>query len=1074
MSKNNNNSLPFPGPRPYLESESSVFYAREKEVEDVLNILQRHKLVVISGESGSGKTSLINAGVLPLLKSRFSGQAGKDWVVCNFRPGVSPIENFAHALSHTGVLYLNEKAKTTDKKNYTSIIEDKKDLALIDIYGNSEINEKKNLLIVIDQLEDLFKYTEHFDYAESLNDNILFDLIYRTSKYKETAIYFILAIQANYTSKLNYYERFTEILNSSHYTIPKLGSTGIREIIEKTFHKRNVQLSDDLIESMGDSLKENVTLLPNINFFLKELYSAHAAEIPEDILFVDAFFINEFGDFSTLFQDEIESFYSNLSDQEKRCLELLMRSMILANTNGNSVSYQTINYIYEYSKLQDQINPLIKKVRSNFGDSLDIFKSIFQGGNANRQNNFSKNDIITLKYQTIYSWGRFKEWQKEEEKFYLIFKENYEKSKKYPKESLLTAKSLDSASLWLDNKLINDNWSKKYSFDFHKTVNYIKESQRVRDRELKKAEGINKDILNAKKRAKKLQWGVFIIFFLSALLLIYERHKEAEKLAIFATQMEEKKALAEREKEKAEILNRDIIKLRTKDSLDNIKREEEQKLRLSMIQKQLLSQKKMVSLKMLIDEQENKLESKRIRIFQDSLRAEKILSIAEEQSENAGDSQEFIELKESLSSILYTLKNTSVNEYDKVLLGELSSSSLDHYERIKYLGNKLDRDYDGDDLRQISVLLLAKLNGKNQYAEIEKYELIQSNKQPLRALNISMGGKIASGGESKKLYTNLNSVNKIEELNEIVQFKSNINAIEFINENVVAVGLENSSIWLVRLDTKEKSRIFNSKGWRPGRVIKDGARKMKSLFRNLIRGINFLKFSSQNKKLIASLEKELIIIDINEINYGENKYMKRLSFDNLETDEVIVSMSFSDSNNTVFMVTNLGNAILFNLNTNKVLKFNDQLLNIKNETAVEIEFYSGTVFIGTQEGSIYIYDYQKNNSLKYVNSIRANFSKINDLLYDQKNIHVITENGDLTVIPYSKNGSNSDEVKIKTPVSINFGDNNFGNAIESFTYGGVQYFVTADRSGNLVYWDLDLESTFDEIKKIHAEKYNDM
>ena len=286
MSKNNNNSLPFPGPRPYLESESSVFYAREKEVEDVLNILQRHKLVVISGESGSGKTSLINAGVLPLLKSRFSGQAGKDWVVCNFRPGVSPIENFAHALSHTGVLYLNEKAKTTDKKNYTSIIEDKKDLALIDIYGNSEINEKKNLLIVIDQLEDLFKYTEHFDYAESLNDNILFDLIYRTSKYKETAIYFILAIQANYTSKLNYYERFTEILNSSHYTIPKLGSTGIREIIEKTFHKRNVQLSDDLIESMGDSLKENVTLLPNINFFLKELYSAHAAEIPEDILFV--------------------------------------------------------------------------------------------------------------------------------------------------------------------------------------------------------------------------------------------------------------------------------------------------------------------------------------------------------------------------------------------------------------------------------------------------------------------------------------------------------------------------------------------------------------------------------------------------------------------------------------------------------------------------------------------------------------------------------------------------------------------------------------------------------------------
>ena len=85
---------PFPGIRPYSEKEAEDFYGREREVEDVLGILKRFKLVTICGESGSGKSSLIQAGILPKLKKGFLGQAGKEWVICNFRPGISPLENF--------------------------------------------------------------------------------------------------------------------------------------------------------------------------------------------------------------------------------------------------------------------------------------------------------------------------------------------------------------------------------------------------------------------------------------------------------------------------------------------------------------------------------------------------------------------------------------------------------------------------------------------------------------------------------------------------------------------------------------------------------------------------------------------------------------------------------------------------------------------------------------------------------------------------------------------------------------------------------------------------------------------
>ena len=628
---------------------------------------------------------------------------------------------------------------------------------------------------------------------------------------------------------------------------------------------------------------------------------------------------------------------------------------------------------------------------------------------------------------------------------------------------MLTANSLEIAENWLHNELINERWSKKYALDYYKTIHNIKESQKVHNAEQKKQESIKKDVKIAKKRALKFQWSVIVIVFISMVTFGYERHIEAEKQEMFALEMTAKEAIAVQEKIKIELLNKDIVSLRIKDSLSNIKRDEEQLLRLNMVKKQLLSQQKMISLRSLIEEQGEKLESKRIRIIKDSIRAEEILVIAGIQAENASNAQDFIELKESISNVLYTLNNTTLNEYDKALLGKLAASSIELYESIKKLGEKLNLDYDVDDLRQISINLLAKLNGKKQYAEIEQFDLLKENKLPLRALNISKGGKITTGGESKTLFTSLNSVNEgIVGLQKNVTFKSPINALEFISENIVAVGLEDSSLWLIKLDTNEKTKIFKSKGWRSGKIIK-------TITNTFVKGINFVEYSSKNRTLIASLEKELIVIDLDKINDGKKAFTNKFELNNLETDEIIVSMSYSEASNTFFLATSFGNMILFDLEAEKLLKFNNKLLNIVNETAVEIDFYDNTVFIGTKEGSVYVYEYNKNKKLRYLRSKRANFSQVSDILYDNNTLYTLTKNGDLTILSYSENAAG--EKKMKTPVSINFGDKIFGNVIESFTYQGIQYFVTADSSGNLVYWDLDLENTFDRIKQLYAKKY---
>ena len=60
---------PWPGLRAFSESDSEFFFGRERETVDLLRLVQRASVVVLYGQSGLGKTSLLQAGLFPRLKA---------------------------------------------------------------------------------------------------------------------------------------------------------------------------------------------------------------------------------------------------------------------------------------------------------------------------------------------------------------------------------------------------------------------------------------------------------------------------------------------------------------------------------------------------------------------------------------------------------------------------------------------------------------------------------------------------------------------------------------------------------------------------------------------------------------------------------------------------------------------------------------------------------------------------------------------------------------------------------------------------------------------------------------------
>src|SRR4051812_10609298 len=90
---------PFPGLRPFEPDESYLFFGRDGQGDELLRRLRQSRFVGIVGTSGSGKSSLVRAGLIPALHGGVMTRAGSSWRIALFRPGNNPIGHLAEALT---------------------------------------------------------------------------------------------------------------------------------------------------------------------------------------------------------------------------------------------------------------------------------------------------------------------------------------------------------------------------------------------------------------------------------------------------------------------------------------------------------------------------------------------------------------------------------------------------------------------------------------------------------------------------------------------------------------------------------------------------------------------------------------------------------------------------------------------------------------------------------------------------------------------------------------------------------------------------------------------------------------
>src|SRR5262249_1782710 len=86
---------PFRGLKAFETEDAWLFFGRESETEELLEQLRRSPVLSVVGNSGSGKSSLVRAGLIPALQQgRFcpGGSSNEEWRIAVFRPSVAPFD----------------------------------------------------------------------------------------------------------------------------------------------------------------------------------------------------------------------------------------------------------------------------------------------------------------------------------------------------------------------------------------------------------------------------------------------------------------------------------------------------------------------------------------------------------------------------------------------------------------------------------------------------------------------------------------------------------------------------------------------------------------------------------------------------------------------------------------------------------------------------------------------------------------------------------------------------------------------------------------------------------------------
>ena len=357
-SGNITNNSPFRGLQFFDLEHKEFFFGRDKEIDLILDKLRHDPLLFIIGASGSGKSSLIRAGLVPSINLIAEDS---NWNITVFRPKEKPIDSLAESL-----LKLNTRLSYTERLKF---LEESKRQLRTNQLGLSNIlevlveSDSKNL-IVVDQFEEALSiWTKGPKKAfNNSDDTSLFikNLINASSKGGTRDLYVIFILRSDFYSILWHHDQLIDHFTLHNLPIKSLNEEQLWKVIEEPLKLKNVLIEPGLIERIVLELGTNEGNLPLLQYTLTKLWEKRGEEIISHNSY------SKLGGVSGTLKNHFEDIFQSLSKEDQQLLKKIFLRLVQVNESTEDskriILYKDIIRIGENKEAINRIiNYLVKQ-----------------------------------------------------------------------------------------------------------------------------------------------------------------------------------------------------------------------------------------------------------------------------------------------------------------------------------------------------------------------------------------------------------------------------------------------------------------------------------------------------------------------------------------------------------------------------------------------------------------------------------------------------------------------------------------------------------------------------------------
>jgi YD repeat-containing protein len=273
-------SAPYPGLRPFEAEECDIFFGREKQTDDLLAKLQRNRFLAVVGPSGCGKSSLVRAGLIAALETGFMSDAGARWRVARMRPGDRPMLRLAESLL-TPSLLGPERGGRADAALFLEAALLRGPLGLLEIASESGLCNDANLLVLVDQFEEIFRFRAQGNPDEA---EAFVALLLATAAQTTLPIYIIITMRSDFLGDCSLFRDLPESINRSAYLIPRLTREECGSAITGPARVFGGEIDPALVNRLLNDFGPDPDQLPLLQHALMRMWFRRTTAAPVDPL----------------------------------------------------------------------------------------------------------------------------------------------------------------------------------------------------------------------------------------------------------------------------------------------------------------------------------------------------------------------------------------------------------------------------------------------------------------------------------------------------------------------------------------------------------------------------------------------------------------------------------------------------------------------------------------------------------------------------------------------------------------------------------------------------------------------